>query len=57
MGQMLSKLISSIALPILNIAGNIIKTEIDEGREAILLNIEKKSVPRPEELGKTILMN
>jgi hypothetical protein len=49
---MLSKLINSIALPILNVAANVIKTEIDEGRDSILLNIEKKSIPRPEELGE-----
>jgi hypothetical protein len=48
----LSKLIDSIAEPFLKTTMSLIKNEAEEVRENILVNLEKSSIPRPEELGK-----
>ena len=47
----MSKLIDAIALPIMKSTMNIVKNELNEVNDNMVNNIEKRSIPRPEELG------
>ena len=42
---------NAIAIPILNNTTNLIKNEVDEMKENLLIGYEKMTLPRPEELG------
>ena len=49
--EILSDLIDSISMPILNKTSNLIQNEAEEIKENILLHLEKVSLTRPDELG------
>lgn len=49
--EILSNLIDSISMPILNKTSNLIQNEAEEIKENILLHLEKVSITRPDELG------
>ena len=48
---MISQLVSKLSLPFLNATSNIIKNEVNETKEKLIVNIEKRTIPRPDELG------
>ena len=51
--EILSNLIDSISMPILNKTSKLIKNESEEIKENILIHLEKISLLRPEELGNS----